>query len=212
MPSSKAFIGYRRYDENNLEIQSSGYLQLWAPWTPLTTSWPNSGGLDCIVMDGYTESWHENDCYEDVSAVCSPPFRLSQATTAIPTTNTTSTSTTSTSITTSTVPSTSTTSQVDDTLSSVQDCHCQCNSSSEAIIIYPITNITDELQAKLDNLKTETMVDEETLSATLRKRTSASDSRPSSAYVGYLGIALLSIILGGILLLDLPRLILFIKR
>ncbi|XP_069142082.1 uncharacterized protein [Argopecten irradians] len=221
-PSGTAFVGYTKYDSalNLLEIQSSGQLQTWAEWE---TSTPIDYG-DCVVIDMYSRKWRYHDCYQSSVAVCSPAYvhipgtsSASSSTTTTVATTTTSmitspTTSTITSPTTSTItsPTTSTITRTanheESTTSSLQDCKCQCT-NNYTIIINPITNITKELQAKLDNLKQETMVDQEGLSSTLRKRTSASDPRPSSAYVGYLGVTLLSLIFGGILLLDLPRLI-----
>ncbi|XP_069142085.1 uncharacterized protein [Argopecten irradians] len=85
---------------------------------------------------------------------------------------------------------------------------CNCHI---AFIITEV-NITEELQEQLDTLKKETKVDEENLSSTIRKKTSASDPRPSSAYVGYLGITLLAVIFGGLFLLDLPRTSILLKK
>ncbi|OWF34652.1 hypothetical protein KP79_PYT11421 [Mizuhopecten yessoensis] len=71
--------------------------------------------------------------------------------------------------------------------------------------------MTKELQARLDNLKEETKVDEEMLSSTIRKRTSASDPRPSSTYVGFVGVVLLSAIFVPLLTADLSRVIIALK-
>ncbi|XP_033745551.1 uncharacterized protein LOC117331064 [Pecten maximus] len=96
-------------------------------------------------------------------------------------------------------------------LVSTQSNTCSCDCDANGLIFYSVVNITEELQLKLDTLKKETKVDEENLSSTIRARTSASDPRPSSAYVGYVGIALLATTFGGILLLDLPRMIMMLK-
>ncbi|XP_069142223.1 uncharacterized protein [Argopecten irradians] len=87
------------------------------------------------------------------------------------------------------------------------ECTCYC----DQIQFFAAVNMTEELQAKLENLKEETRVDEESLSSSVRKRTSAHDPRPSAAYVGYLGIALLSLVFGGIFLVDCLRVILSVS-
>ncbi|BFZ06449.1 hypothetical protein BsWGS_09488 [Bradybaena similaris] len=67
----------------------------------------------------------------------------------------------------------------------------------------------EEMEAFVEEQKkkiqTELNVDKETLSATVRKKISYEDKRPSVAFVGYAGVAFISSILGSILLLDLTR-------
>ncbi|XP_033746528.1 macrophage mannose receptor 1-like [Pecten maximus] len=212
-PYGSAYVGYTMNISGYLEIQNSGYLQSWADWG---SGQPAIDIGECVVVDAYTKQWKVTHCSDGREAVCSPPYTYVAATSmASPTTSPTAEMTTSmtpyttTSTTTGTI--TSNTLPGVGTMSNPPDCQCHCN-DSYTIVIYPVTNITDELQTKLDSLKQETMVNEEALSSTIRKRTSASDPRPSSAYVGYLGVALLSLIFGGILLLDLPRLILMFKK
>lgn len=66
-------------------------------------------------------------------------------------------------------------------------------------------NITDEVKKEIaKNVSKELQVNKETLSSTIRSKTSAKDDRPSAAGIGYVGAVILSVIFGGILVLDAP--------
>ncbi|XP_060075008.1 mucin-2-like [Ylistrum balloti] len=129
------------------------------------------------------------------------PITTTTTTTQEPTTTTTTTQEPTTTTTTTQELTTSTTSSLEQKTTEHQTtnigmCWCPCH--------YTIFgNISDELQVKLDILREQTKVDEETLSSTIRKRTCANDPRPSAAHVGYGGIAMLSVVFGGIVLPDL---------
>ncbi|XP_021368404.1 uncharacterized protein LOC110460030 [Mizuhopecten yessoensis] len=193
--SGVAYVGYTKFDANNLDIQGTGHLQSWYVWD---SGQPGGTDQECIGVFDYTRKWHDYYCTQDTIAVCSTPF----VPTTVPTTEiTTDLSTTES----TTVVTTEATTVIDTTT-----CHCDCD-DSPSFDIYPVVNITEELQAQLDTLRKETKVNEEMLSSTIRKRTSVRDPRPSSAYVGYLGIGLLTLIFGGIFVLDLPRVIIVFK-
>ncbi|OWF44023.1 uncharacterized protein LOC110458819 [Mizuhopecten yessoensis] len=72
-------------------------------------------------------------------------------------------------------------------------------------------DITEKLQRKLDDLRRATSVNKKNTSRTLRRITCASDPRPSSAAMGYLGASVLTVVFGGFILLDLPMLFLEFK-
>ncbi|XP_069116541.1 uncharacterized protein [Argopecten irradians] len=85
-----------------------------------------------------------------------------------------------------------------------------CGTCSCSYIINSV-NMTKELQASLDKLKQTTAVNKKALSSSLRRMTCADDPRPSSAAMGYLGASLLTIIFGGLIIMDMPFLILEFK-
>ena len=66
-------------------------------------------------------------------------------------------------------------------------------------------NITDEVSNKINERKKELQVDIKALSSTVRKKTSAPDPRPSARAVGGItGVAIMTVVFGGIFLFDLP--------
>ena len=66
-------------------------------------------------------------------------------------------------------------------------------------------NITDEVSNKISKRKKELQVDIKTLSTTVRRKTSAPDPRPSARAVGATtGVAIMTVVFGGIFLFDLP--------
>ncbi|XP_033746529.1 salivary glue protein Sgs-3-like [Pecten maximus] len=144
------------------------------------------------------------------TATTKEPKTTTTTTTDVPTTTTTTTDEPTTTTTTTQDLTTSRITIEELSTSSHTDCVCPCDHSPHTEF-FSTVNMTEELQAKLDSLKEETKVDEETLSSTIRKRTSAHDPRPSSTYVGYLGIALLSFIFGGLILADLLSVIITLK-
>ena len=54
-------------------------------------------------------------------------------------------------------------------------------------------------------------MDKKTLSSSVRKRTSAPDSRQSSAAMGSMGVAVISVVAFGILAADIPKAVMFVK-
>jgi len=79
-------------------------------------------------------------------------------------------------------------------------CPCRC---------YPSLN-TPDMEAKLLQLKKELAVNKTELSSTKRKLTCATDDRPVSAGIGYVGVVLIVIILGILPLFDCLRLLAFL--
>lgn len=81
------------------------------------------------------------------------------------------------------------------------DCYCSCTltlSSSS------ITNA--ELQAKIEQIKTELTVDKKKTSSYKRKLTSAPDNRVSARSIGYVGVIILSIVVGLLVCIDISTL------
>ncbi|XP_069108776.1 transcription initiation factor TFIID subunit 12-like [Argopecten irradians] len=113
---------------------------------------------------------------------------------------TTTVATTSTSPTTTTVPtttatstslSTTTTGECDSTFgttdpSAQQNCRC--------ILRKPMVNLTtSQLQTIVTELQSQLSVNKSTLSSTIRKKTSATDNRPSSRVIGMAGAVFLAL-------------------
>nr|KAG5701013.1 hypothetical protein BaRGS_022724 [Batillaria attramentaria] len=70
------------------------------------------------------------------------------------------------------------------------------------------TRLSEERKKQMrEAIHNELLVDKSKLGKTIRKKISASDDRASATYSGYLGIAVLVIVFGGIFISDLPRLI-----
>ncbi|XP_033724696.1 putative GPI-anchored protein pfl2 [Pecten maximus] len=86
-----------------------------------------------------------------------------------------------------------------------------CSPCSCSNYIINTINITKELQENLDSLKKKTSVNRRALSSSRRRITCAEDSRKSSAAMGYMGASLLTVVFGGLFLLDIPLLFLEFK-
>ncbi|KAK3594046.1 hypothetical protein CHS0354_040807 [Potamilus streckersoni] len=92
-------------------------------------------------------------------------------------------------------------------------CDCDCWVYNLLYGDSPYKNMTyaekeQALQDTITKIQKELTVNTSELSATIRKKTSAEDSRVSAIVVGYtLGVALLSFSLGSIIIFDLPRLL-----
>ncbi|XP_033730684.1 uncharacterized protein PB18E9.04c-like [Pecten maximus] len=86
-----------------------------------------------------------------------------------------------------------------------------CSPCSCSNYIINTINITKELQKNLDSLKKKTAVNRRALSSSKRRITCAEDSRKSSAAMGYMGASLLTVVFGGLFLLDIPLLFLEFK-
>ena len=78
--------------------------------------------------------------------------------------------------------------------------HCYCSLTACSI------NSTDSefIQEKLVKIQNAMFIDKSQLSSAIRKRTSASDPRPSSKYIGLCGGIVIGIILLLIVLADIP--------
>ena len=72
------------------------------------------------------------------------------------------------------------------------DGHCQCTCSPQLNLDDP--DELEKLKPKLDAMKKELLVEKTSLSNTKRRFLSAPDDRPSSKYIGTIGIAVLVIV------------------
>ncbi|KAK6173447.1 hypothetical protein SNE40_016894 [Patella caerulea] len=77
-------------------------------------------------------------------------------------------------------------------------CPCRCRDS--------MINIS-ETSARIASIKKELYVDKRTVSATIRKKISAADSRPSSSAIGIVGVVFIITGLGMVILLDIPKIV-----
>ncbi|VDI20318.1 Hypothetical predicted protein [Mytilus galloprovincialis] len=66
-------------------------------------------------------------------------------------------------------------------------------------------DLKEVMKDELDEMKSNLTIDSKNMSATIRKRISARDIRPSAASVGYVGVSLLLIPLLMIISFDVPR-------
>ena len=141
--------------------------------------------------------------------------------TASTTTSTTSTTTTTTpsttTSTTTTTPSTtsSTTTMVQTSVASHSLCWCRCESRASYWWGYHNNNLTNEektaiLDVEIRRIRSELLVEKKVLSSYVRARTSVQDERTSAESMGYLGIVLLSTIVGLFVLSDCLKLISFL--
>nr|XP_034338772.1 cell wall integrity and stress response component 2-like isoform X2 [Crassostrea gigas]XP_034338774.1 cell wall integrity and stress response component 2-like isoform X2 [Crassostrea gigas] len=130
------------------------------------------------------------------------------------TTTTSSTSSHSTSATTSpstSSQSTSTTTSPSTTGTTTPSQGCACPTNCVPVSNTVTINSTEELNAKIAELKKEIEVEKSTLSSNIRKKTSADDPRPSAKTFGFIGVIIISVVLGGIVALDIPRLVIGLK-
>ena len=143
----------------------------------------------------------------------------STTTTTTPSTTTSTTTTTpsTTSSTTITTPSTtsSTTTMVQTSVASHSLCWCRCESRASYWWGYHNNNLTNEektaiLDVEIRRIRSELLVEKKVLSSYVRARTSVQDERTSAESMGYLGIVLLSTIVGLFVLSDCLKLISFL--
>lgn len=88
---------------------------------------------------------------------------------------------------------------------SVAECICTCVNDG--------ANITEsELKNKIETRKRVLEVNKSSLSSTIRKKESAYDSRISAKGIGYVGVTFITFIVGGIVLMDLHNLYVFIGK
>ncbi|XP_071119850.1 uncharacterized protein [Mytilus edulis] len=80
-------------------------------------------------------------------------------------------------------------------------CYCPCSASVASSSI-----TTEELQAKIDKIQTELTVDKKETSSYKRRLTSAPDNRVSAQSIGYVGVVILTIVIGLLIVIDIPTL------
>ncbi|XP_069141380.1 mucin-3A-like [Argopecten irradians] len=203
------FIGYKVYG-NTVYIWDTNIEPTFTPWYGMQ---PSSVGDECVVTYNLDGTWWDESCDTSYKAVCSDygprqgPSTTTTTTTPQPTTTTTTTTTpqpttttttpqpttttTTPQPTTTTPPNTSTITMSTATQQNCVPCPCYTNTTNNQTV----EEFREEVRKNL-------LVDTSTLSSSIRKKTSASDPRPSAAAVGYIGIVLLSIVFGGIALMD----------
>ncbi|XP_062573392.1 uncharacterized protein LOC134235286 [Saccostrea cucullata] len=94
-----------------------------------------------------------------------------------------------------------------DTISStLQSCTCPVVQHT------PTISSPEEVNAKIAEIKKELEVEKSSLSSTIRRKTSADDSRPSAKTFGSIGVIIIILFLGGIFALDFPFLVIELKR
>ncbi|CAG2236252.1 unnamed protein product [Mytilus edulis] len=81
-------------------------------------------------------------------------------------------------------------------------CYCPCSASVASSSI-----TTEELQAKIDKIQTELTVDKKETSSYKRRLTSAPDNRVSAQSIGYVGVVILTIVIGLLIVIDIPTLV-----
>ncbi|XP_067657197.1 uncharacterized protein [Haliotis asinina] len=87
------------------------------------------------------------------------------------------------------------------------DCVCDCS-----ILTTFVANITKEqLEIEIKRIQNKLLLNKENISATVRKRISVPDYRPSAQSIGYVGILVLVASLGSIVVLDFTSLLRDIK-
>lgn len=88
------------------------------------------------------------------------------------------------------------------------ECKCPCDR------VRPVQNLTDaELQAKIDQIKQELVLNTRTLSSSIRKRTSAKDERPSATGVGVvLGVGIVTFLVLAVIVPDIPMMIFSLRN
>ncbi|KAL3872455.1 hypothetical protein ACJMK2_040381 [Sinanodonta woodiana] len=103
-------------------------------------------------------------------------------------------------------------------LTTTQNCACSCELAYLLSHQSPYYNMTTEqrgayLQEQIRQIQEELTVETSNLSATIRKKTSASDNRTSAKVMGFtLGVCLICLVLGFIIAMDLPYLIDSVRR
>lgn len=93
-------------------------------------------------------------------------------------------------------------------LPTCNQCKCPCDK------VRPVQNLTDaELQAKIDQIKQELVLNTRTLSSSIRKRTSAKDERPSATGVGVvLGVGIVTFLVLAVIVPDIPMMIFSLRN
>ncbi|XP_061196575.1 serine-rich adhesin for platelets-like [Saccostrea echinata] len=210
--NSEVYIGYDVDTTSNYKLTTlSGQAQQYENFYAKNL---NHADWHCVSL--YLTYWYAEKCDHSYYFLCSTiPNRVpsniitteSATTTESPATTTKSLTTTesTSSITEPTSPSTMLTA----TSSTSQNCTCP----EGCVVRYTATiNSTEELNAKIAEIKKEIQVEKSTLSSSVRKKTSATDSRPSAKTFGFVGIIIITFVLGGIVALDFPMLIVGLKK
>ncbi|CAC5367390.1 unnamed protein product [Mytilus coruscus] len=81
-------------------------------------------------------------------------------------------------------------------------CYCPCS-----LTVASSSITTEELQAKIDQIQTELTVDRKETSSYKRKLTSAPDNRVSAQSIGYVGVVILTVVIGLLVIIDIPTLV-----
>ncbi|XP_033746410.1 endochitinase A-like [Pecten maximus] len=194
--SPEFYIGYRVYG-TVVYVWDTNIEPTFTPWK---SGQPSTVSAECVVTFNLDGTWWDEACDTAYKAMCSDyspkpgPSTTPQPTT-ITTTTTTSTTlhptTTTTMTTTTTTPQSTSTTMSTTTPPNCVPCACYTNTTNNQTV----EEFREEVRKKL-------LVDTSTLSSSIRKKTSASDPRPSAAAVGYVGIILLTMVFGGIILMD----------
>ncbi|KAK7475277.1 hypothetical protein BaRGS_00033508 [Batillaria attramentaria] len=79
-------------------------------------------------------------------------------------------------------------------------CYCECD---QPPVILEAETLAMTIDEKVDKIVKELQVNPQNTSSTRRKKESAEDSRTSAQGIGFVGVAFMAIVFGGILLLDL---------
>ena len=81
-------------------------------------------------------------------------------------------------------------------------CICACSVKNQT---------SEEIRQELEQIVASLTVNKKLTSSYKRKLNSAEDSRASSRYIGYLGVVFIAVVFGSIVLIDLSKLILYLK-
>ncbi|VDI16946.1 Hypothetical predicted protein [Mytilus galloprovincialis] len=203
-PLEEFYVGYSRDTSNNL-VTLDGRHQSWAPWNSGQPS--GATGASCVTSFNLDGTFWEEYCTDKYYAICQwpayfakfwNPTTINEATTEKHSTTATIETFTSEETTETSIPVTTA-----HNLGTTTDRSCRCNCKTVKVKVN--STISVELKAEIAaNISKELSVNVETLSSTIRSKTSAKDDRPSSASIGYVGVILLVIVFGGLMILDLP--------
>ncbi|XP_071090195.1 uncharacterized protein [Haliotis cracherodii] len=91
-------------------------------------------------------------------------------------------------------------------ITNTADCMCECNAF---VAMFNMTH--EQLEIEIKRIYSRLLLNKENISATVRKRISVPDSRPSAQSIGYVGILVLVASLGSIVVLDFTTLMRDVK-
>ncbi|XP_063442752.1 uncharacterized protein LOC134723047 [Mytilus trossulus] len=205
------YVGYIKDASNGL-VTLDGRQQNWAPWKSGQPS--GATGASCVTSFNLDGTFWEEFCTDTYYAICQWPAYFAKfwnpTTTNEATTEKYSTTAT---IETSTLEETTENTMPVTTAHNFErttDRSCRCNCKTVNLKVN--YTISVELKAEIAaNISKELSVNVDTLSSTIRSKTSAKDDRPSSASIGYIGVILLVIVFGGLMILDLPVFLIDLK-
>ncbi|XP_033743910.1 secretory phospholipase A2 receptor-like [Pecten maximus] len=144
---------------------------------------PNRLSENCVFVQGNEGSWLDIDCHGNFSFICEKNAYPYD-------------------------PSLSTTSSNQDSTNAF-DCTCRCSRLGKRLIV----NMTlEELQFAVAQLKRELAVNKSTLSSVIRRKTSAGDQRQSAAIMGYVGTAIICVVIGLVIITDVPLIVRTVRR